>query len=88
MVPSEHNDLTRPRYLHRQDEQKHLNGKVAPIDIIPQKDVFSSIAIPPNILVQQLQKIVELTMNVPNDSDRVIDQDKVRLSFYVLWRRY
>lgn len=52
MVAPQHNHLLGPGYLHRQDEQQHLDGKVAPIHVVPQEDILGGFAITADVGLQ------------------------------------
>jgi hypothetical protein len=81
VVASEHDYLAGAGDLHGEDEQEYFDGEVASVYVVAQEDVFGCFAVAPDVCVEEFQKIVELTMNVSDDGDGIIDEDEVGLRF-------
>ena len=79
MVAPQHHHLLWTTDLHRQDQRQHLDGKTPPIDVVPQEHVLCRLAVSSHLRLQQSQKVIELSMQVTHDGDRVVNGDQIRL---------
>ncbi len=52
VVASQHDDLFRPRQLHGQDEQEHLDGEVSSVHVVTQEDVLGVLTVATHICLQ------------------------------------
>lgn len=80
MVPPQHDDLLGTQQLHGQNEEENLDREVAPIDVVPQEHVLCDLAVASDIRFQQFEEVVELSMNIPHDGNRVLDRNQVGFS--------
>ena len=79
MVAPQHYHLLRTVDLHRQNQQQHLDRKIAAVHVVPQEHVLRCLAAAPHLWLQQFEEIVELSVEVADDGDGVIDGHQVWL---------
>lgn len=80
VVPPEHDDLLWTQQLHGQNEEENLDREVPPVDVVPQEHVLCGLAVASDICFQQFEKVVELSMNISHDGNRVLDRYQVGFS--------
>jgi len=78
VVAPQHYHLLRTVDLHRQDQQQHLDRKVAAVHVVPQEHVLRCLAVAAHVGLQQFEEIVELSVEVADDGDGVIDGHQIR----------
>ena len=61
------------------DEPKHFDGEAAPVDVVPEEDVLRALEGPSRVVIYYFDEVVELSMDVPHDCDRILDLDNIRL---------
>ena len=83
VVAPEHDHFLGPGNLHGQDQQQHFDREVAPIHVVPKEDILGLLAVAPYVGLQQFQEVVELSMEISDDGDRVLDGDQVGLGFCI-----
>lgn len=85
MISPQHENFLGHGYFDGQNEDEHLNWKTAPIDIVSQKQVFSTIRGSPDLIFQKFDEVVVLSVNVTDYCDRVIDSEEIGLFAWVSW---
>ena len=83
MVAPEHDYLLGAGQLHGQDQGEHFDGEVTPVDIVPKEDVLGCLAGSADVRLEQFEEVVELSVDVADDGDGVVDGDEVGLSLWV-----
>ena len=79
MIASQHDNSIFEFDFDCKNESQNLNGEATSIDIISQEDVLSSIKRSSSIIINNLDKVVKLSMDISDDSDRILNFDNVSL---------
>ena len=79
MIASQHENSIFEFDLDGENESQNLNGEATSIDIIPQEDVLSSVKRSSSIIVNNLDEVVKLSMDIPDDSDGILNFNDVSL---------
>lgn len=83
MIASKHVDCVFELDFDCENETKDLDREGSPVDIISQEDVLGALKRSTCIVVNDLQKIVELSVDVPNNGDRVLNLHHIGLLLWV-----
>lgn len=81
MVSSQQKDRIFEFYLQGEDECQHLAGKATPIDVIAQEEVLGGLERPACVVINDLDKIIELAMYIPDNGHRILNFDHIGLLF-------
>ena len=83
MVASEHEDCVFELEFDREDEAEYFDGEAAAVHVVPEEDVFCGLEGASGIVVDELDEVEELTVDIADDRDRILDSDHVGLEFWV-----
>lgn len=83
MVASKHINRIFELQFDGKYQSQNLNWKRTPIYIITQKEVFCGLEWASGILINEFDEIEELSVDISNDGDRVLDPDDIGFLLYM-----
>lgn len=83
VVPPQQEDCVLEFEFDCQDESQHFDREAASVDVVSEEDVLGGVEGPAGVVVDDLDEIVELSVDVSDDGDGVLDADDVGLLFWV-----
>jgi hypothetical protein len=80
MISSQQIDGVFEFQFQSQYHSEYLNTEATPINIISKEKVFSRLQRPSGIVVDYFYKIIELSVDVSHDRDRVLQPNEIGLN--------
>lgn len=65
------------RNFHRVEEEHDFDGERAPINEVAEEHILRLVGLSPHL--QKLEQIIKLAVDVPNDSQRIVNMDDISL---------
>jgi hypothetical protein len=60
-----------------------LDGEAAAVDVVAEEEILGGFQRSSGVVVDQFDEIVELPMDISDDSDWILDLDEVGLGVYI-----
>ena len=73
MVTPQHVDRILKFNFDGEDKSQHFNREASSVDVVSQEDVLRRIKRSSGIVIDHFDEIIELTMDIAHDSDRILD---------------
>lgn len=81
MIASKHINCISEFEFNRQNQTQYFDRKASSVDVVAKEDVFGALEWASGIIVDEFDKVIELTMNIPDYSYWILNFDYVGLLF-------